>query len=111
MSYYVYMLRCSDGSIYTGIAADIDRRMKEHFSGGSRCAKYTKVHCAEKLETVWECSGKPDALRLEYRIKQLRKAAKQKLIDGKMDISEIAEGIAQCSRVDLAEQYRRWEKT
>ena len=39
--YYVYMLRCKDNSIYTGITTDINRRMEEHFSKGQKCAKYT----------------------------------------------------------------------
>lgn len=39
--YYVYMLRCIDNTIYTGITVDVDRRMKEHFSKNEKCAKYT----------------------------------------------------------------------
>ena len=37
--YYTYMLRCSDGSIYTGVAADLEKRMKVHFSQDEECAK------------------------------------------------------------------------
>ena len=39
--YYIYMLRCRDGSFYTGIAADIEKRLRQHASGGAACAKYT----------------------------------------------------------------------
>lgn len=39
--YYVYMLRCRDGSLYTGTAADLCRRMRQHAGGGSACARYT----------------------------------------------------------------------
>ena len=42
MGWYVYMLRCADGSLYTGIAADVERRFEEHKSG--RGAKYTRSH-------------------------------------------------------------------
>ena len=52
--YYIYMLRCKDNSIYTGITVDIDRRMKEHFERDKKCAKYTLRHQAQKLEAVWE---------------------------------------------------------
>ena len=48
--YYVYMLRCKDNSIYTGITKDLTRRMKEHFEKTDKCAKYTRYHEASKLE-------------------------------------------------------------
>ena len=50
--YYIYMLRCKDNSIYTGITTDISRRMKEHFNKEKRCAKYTLTHSAKKLENL-----------------------------------------------------------
>lgn len=78
--YYVYMLRCKDNSIYTGITVDIDRRMKEHFSKNEKCAKYTYTHLAKKLEIVWECENKSLASELEYNIKKLMKQKKEELI-------------------------------
>ena len=50
--YVTYMLRCKDGSIYTGITSDLQRRMDEHFSKNKKCAKYTMSHDAEKLEAA-----------------------------------------------------------
>ena len=47
--YYIYMLRCRDGSFYTGIAADIEKRLRQHASGGAACAKYTRAHPPEAL--------------------------------------------------------------
>ena len=47
--YYVYMLRCIDNTIYTGITVDVDRRMKEHFSKNEKCAKYTFTHSAKSF--------------------------------------------------------------
>ena len=47
--YYVYMLRCRDGSLYTGIAADLCRRMRQHAGGGSACARYTRAHPPREL--------------------------------------------------------------
>ncbi|MDO5548403.1 MAG: GIY-YIG nuclease family protein [Eubacteriales bacterium] len=78
--YYTYMLRCTDGSIYTGIAADVSRRMKEHFTKDKRCAKYTRWHTAQKLEAIWQSEDRAAASRLEYRIKRLSREQKEQLI-------------------------------
>lgn len=78
--YYVYMLRCRDGSVYTGIASDIQKRMKIHFEGGRGESKYVRSHGAEKLEIFWEVESKGDALRLEKKIKGLKKQEKEALI-------------------------------
>ena len=79
--YYIYMLRCEDNTIYTGITTDIERRMKEHFSGEEKCAKYTKTHKAKKLECAWNTEDRISASKLEYNIKKtLTKAQKEKLI-------------------------------
>ena len=74
--YYVYILRCAGGTLYTGIAADIERRMKEHFGQTEKCAKYTRSHRAESLEALWTALDRSFASKLEYRIKQLTKAQK-----------------------------------
>ena len=81
--YYIYMLRCKDNSIYTGITTDIDRRMEEHFSKNEKCAKYTYTHIAKKLEAVWEAENKSLASKLEYHIKKLSKEKKELLIESK----------------------------
>ncbi len=86
--YYIYMLRCKDNSIYTGITTDIDRRMEEHFSKNEKCAKYTYTHIAKKLEAVWEAENKSLASKLEYHIKKLSKEKKELLIESK-DLSRV----------------------
>lgn len=78
--YYVYMLRCIDNSIYTGITTDITRRMEEHFSQNEKCAKYTMSHEPKKLECVWQTENKKLASKLEYHIKHLQKDKKEKLV-------------------------------
>ena len=77
--YYVYMLRCEDNSIYTGITTNVKHRMEEHFSK-KNCAKYAYTHTAKKLECVWQTENRVLASKLEYRIKQLSKAKKEELI-------------------------------
>lgn len=87
--YYVYMLRCKDNSIYTGITTDIDRRMEEHFSKNEKCAKYTLNHSAEKLEAAWQTEDRKLASKLEYHIKKtLLKPEKEQLIR-KNNLSEL----------------------
>lgn len=79
--YYIYMLRCEDNSIYTGITSDIDRRMEEHFSKDKKCAKYTATHNAKKLECLWETENRVLASKLEFHIKKgLNKSQKERLI-------------------------------
>ena len=74
----VYILRCGDGSLYTGISTDVARRLEEHRSG--KGAKYTRSR--GPLELVYEeaCADKSAALRRELEIKALPRAEKLKLI-------------------------------
>ena len=99
--YYVYMLRCIDNTIYTGITVDVDRRMKEHFSKNEKCAKYTFTHSAKKLEAVWETDNKSLASKLEYAIKKLTKAKKEELIKNK----ELKTVFSNNTKIDV-ENYR-----
>ena len=80
MMYYVYMLRCEDGSLYTGITTDLARRFEEHRNG--KGAKYTRSRGAVRIEAAWSCEEKGDALRLEMAIKKLPKGKKEKLAAG-----------------------------
>lgn len=77
---YVYMVRCEDNSLYTGITKDIRRRVREHYYKKRSGAKYTKSRQIRALEMVWETGDWSVAARLEYRIKRLKKAEKEKLI-------------------------------
>ena len=81
--YYIYMLRCKDNSIYTGITNDINRRMEEHFNKYKKCAKYTFTHTAKKLEQVWVTEDRKLASKLEYHIKRLSKEQKENLVKNK----------------------------
>lgn len=87
--YYVYILRCVDDTLYTGIAADIERRMAEHFGQTEKCARYTRSHRAEKLEVYWRTENRSLASKLEYRIKRLTKVQKCRLIAEERYLEEI----------------------
>ncbi len=78
--YYVYILRCSDGSLYTGITSDPRRRFAEHMSG-NRGAKYTRMRRPEAPVALWEAGTHADAARLEWQIKRLRRAQKLVLLE------------------------------
>ncbi|MEF2919149.1 MAG: GIY-YIG nuclease family protein [Acutalibacteraceae bacterium] len=82
--YYIYMLRCKDNSIYTGITVNLAKRMNEHFSQGKKCAKYTLNHTPQKLEIAWTADNRSLASKLEYQIKALTKQQKETLITTKL---------------------------
>ncbi len=78
--YYVYMIECQSGALYTGITPDLARRMKEHASRGAKCAKYTRANPFRALRMAWETEDRSAAARFEYAIKRLRRAKKLQLI-------------------------------
>ena len=81
--WYVYMLACADGSLYTGIATDVDKRFAAHRSG--RGAKYTRSHPPVAIVYREACDDKSAALRREAAIKKLPRAEKLKLAEGTND--------------------------
>lgn len=89
-SYSVYILRCADGSYYTGIAADLTRRMQEHESS-PRGAKYLRGRGPFELVFSARVDDRSIASRYEYRIKKLRREDKQALIDGDLSLQSILE--------------------
>ena len=79
MKYYVYILECSDATLYTGITTDLERRVQEHNSS-QKGAKYTKVRRPVKLVYSLECDDRSSALKKEYAIKHLSRKEKLKLL-------------------------------
>jgi len=80
-TYKVYMVECSDRSIYTGIAKDIDRRLEQHSKGiGS---KYVRTRLPIKLQWSSKRMDLSDALKMEYQIKQWSKKKKLQWIEEK----------------------------
>ena len=66
----------------------MERRFEEHFSKSEKCAKYTYVHSAIKLEIAWQSSNKSEASKLEYHIKRLSKIQKENLINNNSDLDD-----------------------
>ena len=78
MAWHVYIIECSDGSLYTGITNDLDRRITAHNDG--RGAKYTKSRRPVRLRYSEPAADRKNASQREYAIKSLRKAEKMRLI-------------------------------
>ena len=78
MSYYVYLLRCGDGSLYTGYTDDVERRLAVHQSG--KGAKYTRSRLPVELVYSEALPDKSAALRREAAIKKLPREKKLELI-------------------------------
>lgn len=77
-SHFVYLLRCADGSLYTGYTVDIAAREKTHNTG--KGAAYTRSRLPVKVVYHEEFLTKSEALKREYAIKQLSRAQKLTLI-------------------------------
>lgn len=79
MIYYVYILRCGDGSFYTGWTNDLKKRLTAHQEG--RGAKYTRGMGPLQLVYTEEFDNKSEAIKREYHIKKMSRKEKETLID------------------------------
>lgn len=77
-TWFVYMLRCRDGSLYTGIARDVQARLEQHQSG--KGAKYTRGRGPLELVYTEQCPDKSVALKRELQIKGMTRAQKLELV-------------------------------
>ena len=77
MAWFVYLIECKDGSIYTGIAIDVDARYAAHKSG--KGARYTRSHPPRRLLAVIEYPDRSAASKAEYQIKRLSPRDKRAL--------------------------------
>ncbi len=77
LDWHVYILRCADGTLYTGIAVDVEARVKRHASG--RGARYTRGRGPLIVVHVERAGSKGDALRREAAIRRLGRAGKEAL--------------------------------
>ena len=76
--HFVYIVRCADGTLYTGYTSDLDRRQRLHNAG--RGAKYTAKRLPVSLVYSETCDSLGAALRREYQVKGLSRAEKERLI-------------------------------
>ena len=83
MSWFVYILRCADGTLYTGSTTDVERRLSAHNSGSG--AKYTRARRPCTLAYCEEAADRRAALRREAAIKKLTRTEKLALIEKKAE--------------------------
>jgi len=77
MTWWVYLLCCGDGTLYCGIALDVEARLKQHREG--KGAKYTRGRAPLEVVHQEPCASKSEALRRERQIKRMRREAKLRL--------------------------------
>ena len=87
--WYLYLVRCRDGSLYTGITIDVARRFAEHKGKGSAGAKYLKGRGPLALVFKKKLGSNGLALKVERRVKKLSKAKKEELTGSKTHINKI----------------------
>ncbi len=76
----LYLVRCSDKSLYTGITNDVGSRFAQHCEGGPKAAKYLRGRGPLELVFSAEVGDRSDASRMEYHVKKLSKAQKEQII-------------------------------
>ncbi len=79
--WYLYMIRCRDGTLYTGITTDVPRRLEEHKGLGNKGAKYLRGRGPLSLVFNVKVGEKALALRMEHKVKRMTKVQKQKLVE------------------------------
>ena len=78
--WYLYLIRCRDNTLYTGISTDVDRRFAQHRGAGNAGSKYLKGRRPLSLVFQENVGSKSLALKVERRVKRMSKARKERLI-------------------------------
>lgn len=76
--WYLYVLECRDGALYTGISTDVARRYAAHRAG--KGARYTRLNPPQRIALVHPCADKSQALKAEHALKRLSATAKRQLV-------------------------------
>jgi putative endonuclease len=97
--WHLYLIECADGSLYTGIATDVERRFKEHLAG--KGARYTRSRKAVRLVASRPVGSRSEALRAEIAIKRL---PREKKIEAVRSLTALAQDFR--SRVPEARRQR-----
>lgn len=101
----IYLIRCGDGTLYTGVAADVSRRLAEHAAGDGRGAKYLRGRGPLELVLARSVGEKSVALRLEHRIKRLKRAEKETLLRDRGAWGRLVDSVPMQSKATTVEQY------
>ncbi|MBI3799295.1 MAG: GIY-YIG nuclease family protein [Deltaproteobacteria bacterium] len=84
---FVYILRCGDGSLYTGITTNMSKRLKQHQAG--QASKYTRAHLPVTLWWTRQVYSWSEALKEEHRIKRLTRTQKEAFVKTAQDLGPV----------------------
>ncbi len=88
-NWFLYLIRCNNGRLYTGITTDVERRFEEHKSGDKKGSKYLRGKTPLELVLKKKVGNRSMAMKIEAKVKKLPKIKKELLVDGKIKIREI----------------------
>ena len=88
-NWFLYLIRCRNGRLYTGITTDVERRFEEHESGDKKGSKYLRGKAPLTLVMKKKVGDRSMALKIEAKVKKLPKTKKELLVGGKIKIREI----------------------
>ena len=91
--WFLYLIRCKNGKLYTGITTDVERRFEEHESSDKKGSKYLRGKAPLKLVLKKKVGNRSMALKIEAKVKKLPKTKKELLVDDKIKIREIKKKI------------------
>jgi|GEM_PF-1064394 putative endonuclease len=88
-NWFLYMIRCKHGRLYTGVTTDVERRFVEHTRNNKKGAKCLRGKAPLALVMKKKIGSKSMALKIESRVKRLSKIKKEMLVDGKIEMKEL----------------------
>jgi putative endonuclease len=97
--WWLYVIRCHDGSLYTGVTTDVKRRFAEHQQQGAKTARYLRGRSPLQLAFSVPVGERGQALRMEYRVKQLSRADKLAMIASQALPQALCKEVSQPTRV------------
>jgi putative endonuclease len=92
MPWFLYLIECADGSVYTGIAVDVEARFDKHLNGTG--ARYTRSRKPLQVLASFELADRSSALRAEYRVKRLSAPEKRALAAGTRTLESVMPEVA-----------------
>ena len=92
-NWFLYLIRCKHGRLYTGITTDVERRFEEHKSSNKKGSKYLRGKVPLKLVMKKKIGNKSLALKIEAKVKKLSKVEKELLVDGRIKIKDIKKNV------------------
>ena len=92
-NWFLYLIRCKHGRLYTGITTDVERRFEEHKNSNNKGSKYLRGKAPLELVMKKKIGNKSMALKIEAKVKKLSKIRKELLVDGKIKIRDLKRSI------------------